>query len=149
MQLNQYIQNDAEILFIDEATCHPWHVAEKKTWQSADSPIFLPLSSSRGAGVAVAASISLKYNDFVYRVDAKNNAKTFTRFLDQLELSIDRPGNTVLVMDNATYHKSKKAFNRYKNMGISVLFLPSSSSELNPIELCWAHCKRMLRDRLA
>ena len=40
-------------------------------------------------------------------------------------------------MDNATYHHAQRAKQFLYDNGISVLYLPPSSSELNPIEKYW------------
>ena len=56
---------------------------------------------------------------------------------------------TVYVMDNATIHRTQEVLGYLKRKGISVLFLPPSSSALNPIEHCWGHIKRMIVKRVA
>ena len=37
----------------------------------------------------------------------------------------------------------------FHDKGISLLFLPTSSSELNPVEHCWAHIKHRVVKQLA
>ena len=50
-------------------------------------------------------------------------------------------------MDNATYHRNKNNVSFITSAGMDVLFLPPSSSELNPIEHCWAHIKKRVQNR--
>jgi transposase len=49
---------------------------------------------------------------------------------------------SVIVLDNATFHKSRKTIELVKARGCKVLFLPPYSPHLNPIEKLWANIKR-------
>jgi transposase len=54
----------------------------------------------------------------------------------------------VLIMDNATFHKSEESQRLIKNAGCRILFLPPYSPDLNPIEIFWANFKKMVRSNL-
>lgn len=58
-----------------------------------------------------------------------------------------RPGQ-VVIMDNATFHKSKESLNLIEKAGCKVLFLPPYSPDLNPIEIFWANFKKVVRTHL-
>ena len=64
-------------------------------------------------------------------------------FTDQLLPSLDK--DTVIVMDNASFHSKKRLLSVAQNAGCKLLFLPPYSPELNPIEKFWAWLKRFLR----
>ncbi len=49
---------------------------------------------------------------------------------------------SVIVMDNASFHKSQETRDIIKAAGCFVLFLPPYSPHLNPIEKLWANIKR-------
>ncbi len=51
----------------------------------------------------------------------------------------------IVVMDNLSTHKMKAVREAIEAAGASVMFLPTYSPELNPIELWWADLKRLLR----
>ena len=51
----------------------------------------------------------------------------------------------VVVLDNATFHKSNKVKDLIESVGCSIIFLPPYSPDLNPIEKFWAHMKRWIR----
>lgn len=55
-----------------------------------------------------------------------------------------RPGS-VIVLDNATFHKKSVLPDLAKRYGCEVLFLPPYSPDLNPIEKKWAWLKTRLR----
>ena len=54
----------------------------------------------------------------------------------------------IVIMDNATFHKSQKTRELIENAGCSLLFLPPYSPDLNPIEKYWAHLKARIKSSL-
>ena len=55
------------------------------------------------------------------------------------------PKNSVVVMDNASFHRKSKLFSLAKQAEIHLVFLPPYSPEYNPIENFWAWLKPHLR----
>ena len=51
----------------------------------------------------------------------------------------------VVVMDNATFHKSQKTKELIESVGCKLIFLPPYSPDLNPIEKFWANMKRWIK----
>lgn len=58
-----------------------------------------------------------------------------------------RPGQ-VVIMDNASFHKSKESQRLIESVGCRILFLPPYSPDLNPIEIFWANFKKMVQINL-
>jgi transposase len=56
---------------------------------------------------------------------------------------------SVIVLDNATFHKKSILPGLAKKYNCDVLFLPPYSPDLNPIEKKWAWLKRKLREILS
>ena len=52
---------------------------------------------------------------------------------------------SVVVMDNATFHKGQDMIKALQTAGHTLLYLPPYSPDLNPIEKKWAHVKSMRR----
>ena len=50
----------------------------------------------------------------------------------------------VVIMDNASFHKSEKVKKMIENAKCRLLFLPPYSPELNPIEKFWANLKKLV-----
>jgi putative transposase len=84
--------------------------------------------------------------DTVTWIVAKNkNTATFIAFLEELLVKNYPTGRVVLVMDNASYHKSASslaALSLFEHRILPV-WLPPYCSDLNPIERFWRHLKDM------
>lgn len=72
------------------------------------------------------------------------NADVFNAWLEQVLLPT-LPKGTSIVMDNAAFHKSAKTKELIENFGCHLLFLPTYSPDLNPIEHWWHKIKSILR----
>ena len=67
---------------------------------------------------------------------------TVIEVFDEFSKSMTKP--TTVVLDNASFHKSKKFkanISRWANMGLTLLYLPPYSPQLNPIEILWKFIK--------
>lgn len=51
----------------------------------------------------------------------------------------------VVILDNASFHKSPLLAIEAKKYGIKIIYLPAYSPDLNPIEKFWANLKRNIR----
>ena len=52
--------------------------------------------------------------------------------------------STVVVMDNASFHRKKRLNDLAQQYGIKIIFLPPYSPELNLIEHCWNWLKKKI-----
>ncbi|WP_322631687.1 IS630 family transposase [Pasteurella atlantica] len=68
------------------------------------------------------------------------NSDTFYAWLKQDLLPKVKP-DSVLVMDNATFHKRQDMITAIQDKGVILEFLPPYSPDLNPIEKKWAQAK--------
>ncbi|MDR1067086.1 MAG: transposase [Clostridiales bacterium] len=59
------------------------------------------------------------------------------------------PSNSVIVMDNAAFHRKKRLISLAESSKHKIVFLPPYSPEYNPIEKFWAWLKRKLRKELS
>ena len=71
------------------------------------------------------------------------NAELFETWFEQVLLPC-LPEDTVIVMDNASFHRKKQLFEIADRFGFTLIFLPPYSPELNPIEKFWAWLKKNL-----
>jgi len=66
----------------------------------------------------------------------------FNEWLASELLSQLKPG-TVIILDNAKFHKSQLTIDLVRLAGCKLLFLPPYCPHLNPIEKLWATIKRI------
>jgi transposase len=64
------------------------------------------------------------------------------------ELLAAVPVGSIIIMDNAAFHRKAKLYKIASRYGIAVLFLPPYSPEINPIEKSWANLKHWLKSNL-
>ena len=64
----------------------------------------------------------------------------------EFDLLAEVPEGSLIIMDNASFHRKKKLPKIAERHGFFVLFLPPYSPDLNPIENSWANFKRWLID---
>ena len=70
------------------------------------------------------------------------NTRIFNQWLEDLLCPLlDK--DCVVIMDNATFHKSARTKELIRNKGASLLFLPPYSPELNPIEQDFGALKKI------
>ena len=55
---------------------------------------------------------------------------------------------SVIIMDNASFHQSRKIRELIENAGCELLFLPPYSPDFNPIEHWWQKVKTAIRKEL-
>lgn len=72
------------------------------------------------------------------------DADVFYAWLTQ-ELLPNVPKNSVIVLDNVTFHKRKDALIAVRQQGHILEFLPPHSPDLNPIDKKWAQAKNIRR----
>jgi len=75
------------------------------------------------------------------------NSALFELWFEKRLLKEVNPGS-VIVLDNATFHRKKVLPGLAAQKNCTVLFLPAYSPDLNPIEKKWAWLKRKLRELL-
>ena len=71
----------------------------------------------------------------------------FNLWLKDFLLPELKPGQ-VVIMDNASFHKSQDSQRLIEEAGCKVLFLPPYSPDLNPIEIFWANFKKIIQNNL-
>ncbi len=67
----------------------------------------------------------------------------FETWVERFLIKELKPGQ-VVIMDNASFHKSKKTRELIESVKCGIIFLPPYSPDLNPIEKFWANMKRWI-----
>lgn len=77
-------------------------------------------------------------------VEGNVDTEVFNTWVEKIFIP-DLPKNSVVVMDNATFHKSQRTRDLFQINGHQIEFLPPYSPDLNPIEQKWAQAKAIRR----
>jgi transposase len=75
------------------------------------------------------------------------DTRLFNVWLKQVLIPNLIPGQ-VLILDNASFHRSTESQKLVETAGCKILFLPPYSPDLNPIEKHWANMKAKVRELL-
>jgi len=130
-----------QIFFEDESIAHIDPTVKKGWYRKGSKPIQL-INGSKKKTTMFGAVSGLKK---ILMYADKSNLKNFKKFLKMLSRKV---GRCILVLDNASWHKSKKAIRYAEKLGIVLYFLPPYSPELNPIEQLWKWIKLNVTYRL-
>jgi transposase len=98
---------------------------------------------SRGRLNAIGAIIGFAFLA-ICLFDCNINSDVFYAWVTK-DLLPKTPAESVIVMDNATFHKRDDIIAAIKSRGHIVEFLPPYSPDLNPIEHKWAQVKSIRR----
>ncbi len=82
----------------------------------------------------------------VWKAAHRKNSQAFIEFLEHLLVECYPTGHFILVLDNASVHKSAAslaALSLFEHR-VTVFWLPAYCSELNPIERFWRYLKEQV-----
>jgi transposase len=71
--------------------------------------------------------------------------KMFRAYMRETLLPVLKRGD-IVVLDNLSTHKDASTVNYFASHGVTLLYLPAYSPDLNPIEKMWSKIKGILRE---
>ena len=76
--------------------------------------------------------------------DGYTNTEVFLSWVEHC-LCKKLKSNQIVIMDNASFHKSNKVKELIEEVGGRLIYLPPYSPDINPIKHVWANLKRLIR----
>ena len=130
---------DADIAFEDEAGVGVM-TRHGRTWGLRGKTPVVKVSMLRGGYNVLSAVTAQGSMDYSIK-DETIKSSQYIEFLDQLIVDRDRP--LILLVDHATFHKSKQVRNyvRANREKLRVFFLPKRAPAYNPDEQVWNEVK--------
>jgi transposase len=129
------------LLFLDECEVH-LHPTLTKVWTLRGIRPIVPAAGTNQR-LCIYGAFNYRSGQSHYIVHPKKNALQFCDFLRQL-LEANSERHVVLVIDNASYHRTKAVLDLLEDHSdhVFVIWLPKYSPELNLIEGLWGYLKR-------
>jgi putative transposase len=134
------------ILFEDESDIH-WLPLLASCWTNKGVQVHVPTPGNNDKRYCFGA-VDYHTGESYFRLSRKKDSATFVLFLKQLMSQTSK--KIVLVLDNYSIHKTQavRDFVNEHSDRLRLVFLPTYSPWLNPIELFWRHLKkRVLANR--
>lgn len=109
-------------------------------WQHKDNPILLP--ASKGKRLSVLGLMTPDCKLFSRTFEGSINSDSAIAVMDEFCQTITK--RTIVVIDNAPIHRSKKfmaKIEQWREQDLWIYYLPPYSPELNIIEILWRFIK--------
>lgn len=97
-----------------------------------------------GHNTTLIAAMTVAGMETAFVIEGATDRAVFERFVEHCLVPHLRPGQ-VVVWDNLSVHKSRRARDLVEAAGCRVVFLPPYSPDFNPIELAFGKLKTALR----
>ena len=137
-----FILGASDFIFIDESGVNR-HFGRKYYRSKRGQKIHFTKPGRRFSRVNVIAGLYGKKHLAVHCYTHSTKADFFNDWFEW-ELLAVVPEGSVIIMDNASFHRKKQLYEIAARYNIHLLFLPPYSPDLNPIEHSWANLKRWL-----
>jgi transposase len=102
-------------------------------------------SNGRRSRVNLLAGLGIDGLKAPFRFYGNINGEILKKYFIDVFVKELKP-NSVVVMDNASFHKSKEIKKAIEEQGCILLKLPAYSPDLNPIEQFWSQLKRLVKE---
>jgi transposase len=132
-----------DLVYSDEAGIDD-NEASLLGWSPKGERCYATKNAERSARYNIIAALNLNKLIAPFVFEGYSNTHTYATYVERVLVPVLRPG-MVLVIDNASFHKSKRIIKLVESAGCRVLFLPPYSPDFNPIEHHWSSVKKLIR----
>ena len=113
-------------------------------WAKKGERAHCSVPRNRGKNTTVLSSMSVEGMGPSLAVEGATDTKVFEAYVERVLAPTLREGQ-VVVMDNLSAHKGERVRELIEGRGCELLYLPSYSPDLNPIEEAFSKKKGLLR----
>ena len=133
-----------DIIYLDESG-FDMNMRKEFGWKERGKRLYDNKSGNR-KGKRITVISALKDRKLLAPMWFEGNTDTniFNEWIEKCLVPELKP-NQVIVMDNATFHKSEATRKLIESVECKLLYLPPYSSDFNPIEQKWGHVKNMVK----
>jgi transposase len=131
------------LVFVDEMGTHT-SLAPLHAYAPVGERAFFEIPRNRGKNTTLLTSMTTEGMGPSLAVEGATTSKVFETYVERLLAPALRSGQ-VVVMDNLGAHRPKRVREFIEERGCELLYLPSYSPDLNPIEEALSKVKYILR----
>ena len=131
------------LVFVDEMGTHT-SLAPLYVYAPIGERAFFEIPRNRGKNTTLLTSMTTEGMGPSMAVEGATTSRVFETYVKRLLAPCLRPGQ-VVVMDNLGAHRPKRVRELIEARGCELLYLPSYSPDLNPIEQALSKIKHLLR----
>ncbi len=137
---------DREFIFIDESGID-LNIQKEYGYELKGKRLFDEKYGNKANEKRITIISGSLNNKFIapFRFEGYTNTESFNIWIKENLLPELKP-NQVIVMDNASFHKSQKTRELIESKGCNLLYLPPYSPDFNPIEKMWGSMKKFYRN---
>lgn len=132
------------LVFIDEAGSHIGMTRDYARAPCGERALGT-VPRNRGDVTTMIGALDIRGVRAMMTVEGATDAEVFETFLERVLLRKLKTGD-IVVLDNVGAHRTADVRRLIEAAGARVLYLPPYSPDLNPIELCWAKLKALLKE---
>jgi transposase len=137
-------QVEAErLVFVDEMGTNT-SLSPVYAWAPKGQRAYWSVPRNRGTNTTVLSSMSVEGMGPSLTVEGPTTSVVFEAYVEQVLAPTLRRGQLV-VLDNLSAHKGETIKEMIEQRGCQLLYLPSYSPDLNPIEEAFSKVKRLVR----
>jgi transposase len=104
----------------------------------------IKVPGKRSTRTNIIAALTNKGIEAPFTFEGSCDGKIFETYVEDVLCPVLRPGQ-VVIMDNASFHKSKRIREVIEQAKCALIYLSPYSPELNPIEHYWAVLKKQIK----
>ena len=135
--------NSKRLVFVDEMGTNT-SLSPLRAWSAVGQRAHCSVPRNRGRNTTLLASMSAEEMGPSLTVEGATTRAVFETYVEKVLLPSLRRGQ-VVVMDNLSAHKGARIRELIESGGCELLYLPSYSPDLNPIEEAFSKIKGLLR----
>lgn len=132
-----------KLVFLDEAGCHI-SMTPLYGWAPRGERLHAHVPRNRGTVTTMLGALTIGGLEAVMTIEGSTNSSVFHAFVTEVLAPRLNPGD-VVILDNVSAHKNKATKQFLDSVGVTMVFLPPYSPDMNPIEECWSKVKGALR----
>lgn len=133
---NNIVYSDETGIDDDEVVMTGWSLRGERCYSKKKA------NRTNRYNITAALNMGALFAPFIFQ--GYSNQYVYEVYIEKVLIPKLRPG-MVFIIDNASFHKSKKTIQLIESVGCRVLFLPPYSPDLNPIEHFWSSIKHLIR----